>query len=80
MHVSMMRSRLEVVLVQKMKKVHLLIRSNTQLKIKDSYVRGDIEFLHEELVLRVLDIEDEYTDVRIGNFVALMNNPFIPEI
>lgn len=50
------------------------------VELFNSYVRGGIEFLYNNLVLRVLDIEDESTDVRIGNIVALINNPLIPEI
>jgi len=50
------------------------------VELFNSYVRGGIEILYNELVLRVLDFEDEYTDVRIGNIMALLNNPLIPEI
>lgn len=46
----------------------------------NSYVRGGIEVLHELLVQRALGIEDEYNDVRVGNIMALINNPLIPDI
>ena len=41
----------------------------------NSYVRGGIEVLYENLVRRSLGIEDDYTDVRIGNIIALFDNP-----
>lgn len=50
------------------------------VELFNSYVRGGIEVLYNELILRALDIEDEYTDARIGNIMALLNNPLIPEI
>ncbi|MCU6754624.1 hypothetical protein [Bovifimicola ammoniilytica] len=40
----------------------------------NSYVRGGIEYLHEELVERPVLGEDEYTDARLANIVALINN------
>lgn len=42
----------------------------------NSYVRGGIEFLYEELKLRILDLDDKYTDQRVGNIMALLQNPF----
>lgn len=50
------------------------------VELFNSYVRGGIEILHQELVVRVLDVEDEMTDPRVGNIIALLNNPLIPEI
>lgn len=50
------------------------------VELFDSYVRGGIEVLHELLVQRALGVEDEYNDVRIGNIVALLENPLIGEI
>lgn len=47
------------------------------MELFNSYVRGGIEFLYSELVERVLSIEDEYTDVRIGNIMALLENPLL---
>lgn len=52
---------------------------NSNVDIFNSYVRGGIEILHEELVQRALGIEDEFSDVRIGNMVALLNNPLIAD-
>lgn len=53
---------------------------DANVELFNSYVRGGIEILYNELVLRVLDIDDEFTDARIGNIVAFLNNPLIPEI
>ena len=50
------------------------------VEIFNSYVRGGIEILYNELILRVLDVEDDYTDAKIGNIIAMLNNPFIKEI
>lgn len=47
------------------------------LELFNSYARGGIEFLHEELVERPLTNEDDYTDARIGNIVALLDNPLL---
>ncbi len=47
------------------------------LELFNSYVRGGIEFLYSELVERVLTPGDEYTDARIGNIVALLENPLL---
>ena len=43
----------------------------------NSYLRGGIETLYEELILRHLSFADKYSDNRIGNIVALLNNPFV---
>ncbi len=45
----------------------------------NSYVRGGIEILYDELVLRELDLNDKYTDKKIGNLMALLDNHFIPD-
>lgn len=50
------------------------------IEMFNDYVRGGIEILYEELILRELDLEDKYTDKKIGNLMALIENPFIPEI
>ena len=50
------------------------------VELFNSYVRGGIEFLYEELKLRVLDLDDMYTDTRVGNIIALLQNPFDKEI
>jgi len=41
------------------------------------YMRGGIEVLHDCLVDRELTIDDKYTDRRIGNLVALFDNPLV---
>ena len=53
---------------------------DNNVELFNSYARGGIEYLYNKLVLRTLDIEDEYTDVRIGNIIALIEDPLIPEI
>ncbi len=45
-----------------------------------SYCRGGIEFLHEQLIDRPLTIEDSYSDHKIGNIMALLDNPLIPDL
>lgn len=46
------------------------------MRLFDSYVRAGIEFLHEELVERPLSFDDNYTDQRVGNIVALLEKEF----
>lgn len=53
---------------------------DTNVELFNSYVRGGIEFLYNSLIIRTLEIDDEFTDARIGNIVALLNNPLVPEI
>lgn len=47
----------------------------TNMELFNSYARGGIEYLYEELVLRAPDIDEDYTDFRIANIVALVSNP-----
>lgn len=49
------------------------------MELFNSYARGGIEYLYEHLVLRVPDIDEDYSDYRISNIVALLNNPIEPE-
>ena len=42
------------------------------MELLNSYVRGGIEYLYSELVERTLTMEDDYSDVRVGNLVALL--------
>lgn len=44
------------------------------MELFNSYARGGIEYLYEQLVLRTPDIDDDYTDYRISNIVALLEN------
>ncbi|MBQ2800547.1 MAG: hypothetical protein IJF03_04070 [Lachnospiraceae bacterium] len=44
------------------------------MELFNSYVRGGIEHLYNELVERPLSIDDEYTDIRVGNLIALLEN------
>lgn len=52
-------------------------RSNMELF--NSYARGGIEYLYEHLVLRAPDVDEDFTDFRIANIVALVSNPIEKE-
>lgn len=45
------------------------------MELFNSYARGGIEYLYEHLVLRAPDVDEDYTDYRIANIVALVSNP-----
>lgn len=45
------------------------------MELFNSYARGGIEYLYEHLVLRVPDVDEDFTDYRIANMVALVSNP-----
>lgn len=45
------------------------------MELFNSYSRGGIEYLYEKLVLRVPDVDEDYSDFRIANIVALVNSP-----
>lgn len=49
------------------------------MELFNSYARGGIEYLYEKLVVRVPDVDEDYTDYRIANIVALVNNPIESE-
>lgn len=49
---------------------------DANMELFNSYVRAGIEFLHEELVERPLSFDDNYTDQRVGNIVALLEKEF----
>lgn len=49
---------------------------NENVELFNSYVRGGIEYLYDALVVRTLSDESAYTDVRIENIIALIENPF----
>lgn len=49
------------------------------MELFNSYARGGIEYLYEKLVVRVPDVDEDYTDYRIANIVALINNPIESE-
>lgn len=44
------------------------------MELFDSYVRGGIEYLYDELVERPVLGEEEYTNSKIANIVALINS------
>ncbi len=46
----------------------------TNMELFNSYARGGIEYLYEQLVLRVPDVDEDYTDYRIANIVALISS------
>ena len=50
------------------------------MELFNSYARGGIEYLYEHLILRTPDIDEDYTDYRISNMVALICNPIEEEI
>ena len=45
-----------------------------KMELFNSYVRGGIEYLYEELIERPLSNEDEYTDIKAANIIALLKN------
>lgn len=45
------------------------------MELFNSYVRGGIEYLYEQLVMRSPSVEEDYSDYRIANMVALISNP-----
>ncbi len=45
------------------------------MELFNSYARGGIEYLYEKLVVRAPDVDEDYTDFRIANIVALINSP-----
>jgi hypothetical protein len=48
-----------------------LYRSNMELF--NSYARGGVEYLYEQLILRESDVDDVYSDARVSNIVALLH-------
>jgi len=51
----------------------------TNMELFNSYARGGIEYLYEKLILRVPDIDEDYSDFRIANMVALLKEPMEAE-
>lgn len=49
------------------------------MELFNSYARGGVEYLYERLVLRAPDVDEDYTDFRIANIVALVTNPIETE-
>lgn len=47
---------------------------NKNVDLFESYVRGGIEVLYDKLINRALTIDDPYTDRKIGNIMALLND------
>lgn len=40
------------------------------------YLRGGIEILYDELFKRSLSMDDDYSDLKVGNIMALLNKTF----
>ena len=49
------------------------------MELFNSYVRGGVEYLYEHLVLRAPSVNEDYSDYRIANIVALICNPIEAE-
>lgn len=47
----------------------------SNMELFNSYARGGIEYLYEQLILREPDLDDDYSDARVSNIVAMLNNP-----
>ena len=45
------------------------------MELFNSYARGGVEYLYEQLILKDPDLDDDYTDKRISNIIALLKNP-----
>ncbi len=52
----------------------------SNMELFNSYARGGIEYLYEKLILRVPDVDEDYTDFRLANIVSLVTNPIDCEI
>lgn len=48
---------------------------DANMELFNSYARGGIEYMYQQLVLRVTDVDDEHDDARINNIIAFMKNP-----
>ncbi len=46
----------------------------TNMELFNSYARGGIEYLYDNLILRAPDMDDDYTDFRVSNIVALIKD------
>ena len=45
------------------------------MELFHSYARGGIEFLYKRLVLRTLDVDDQFSDAKIANIMEFAKNP-----
>lgn len=50
------------------------------MELFNSYARGGIEYMYEELVLRAPNIDELFANQRIANIHAFIHNPIIPDI
>lgn len=50
---------------------------DANMELFNSYVRGGIEFMYEQLVIRNTSADDEYYDARLNNIVAFLKDPMI---
>ncbi|SCX88125.1 hypothetical protein SAMN02910451_00667 [Butyrivibrio hungatei] len=46
------------------------------MELFTQYLLGGIEILYDELFKRSLSMDDEYSDLKVGNIIALLNKPF----
>lgn len=44
------------------------------MELFNSYARGGIEYLYEQLVLRTPDIDEDFTDFRLANIVSVIRS------
>ncbi len=45
------------------------------MELFNSYARGGIEYLYEQLVIRTPGVDEDYSDYRLSNIIALLRNP-----
>ena len=45
------------------------------MELFHSYARGGLEFLYNRLVLRTLDVDDQFSDAKIANIMEFAKNP-----
>jgi len=50
------------------------------MELFNSYARGGLEYIYEQLILRTPDIDEDFLDAKISNMVALISQNFDDEI
>lgn len=50
---------------------------DSNVKLFNSYVLGGIEFLYEELVERNIPVDSEFSEHKVGNIAALLENDLL---
>ena len=51
----------------------------TNMELFNSYARGGVEYLYEHLILRTPGVDEDYSDYRLSNIIALLSNPIEEE-